>query len=45
LDYAAFLQAAERGQPPPLLLLHGADQQLLDDALDRVLRGIGLKAA
>jgi DNA polymerase III subunit delta len=33
VEYAAFLQAAERGQPPPLALLHGPDEQLLDDAL------------
>ena len=29
MDYAAFLQAAERGQPPAVALLHGADEQLL----------------
>jgi DNA polymerase-3 subunit delta len=40
VDYPAFLQAAERGQPPPLALLHGADDQLLDDALAMVLRGL-----
>ena len=40
MDYAAFLQAAQRGQPPPLALLHGPDEQLLDDALDVVLRGL-----
>jgi DNA polymerase-3 subunit delta len=40
VDYAAFLQAAQRGQPPPLALLHGPDDQLLDDALDVVLRGL-----
>lgn len=33
MEYAAFLKAAERGQPPPLALLHGPDEQLLDDAL------------
>jgi DNA polymerase-3 subunit delta len=33
VEYAAFLQAAERGQPPPIALLHGPDEQLLDDAL------------
>ena len=40
MDYAAFLQAAQRGQPPPLALLHGPDDQLLDDALELVVRGL-----
>jgi DNA polymerase-3 subunit delta len=40
VDYAAFLQAAERGQPPPLALVHGADPQLLDDALALAARGL-----
>jgi DNA polymerase-3 subunit delta len=40
VDYAAFLQAAERGQPPAVVLLHGTDEQLLDDALDMVTRGL-----
>ena len=40
MDYAAFLTAAERGQPPALALLHGADDQLLDDALGLVTRGL-----
>ena len=40
MDYAAFLQAAQRGQPPPLALLHGPDEQLLDDALELVVRGL-----
>jgi DNA polymerase-3 subunit delta len=40
VDYAAFLTAAERGQPPPLALLHGSDDQLLDDALGFVTRGL-----
>jgi DNA polymerase-3 subunit delta len=40
VDYAGFLQAAERGQPPPLALLHGPDEQLLDDALALVIRGL-----
>ena len=38
MDYAAFLQTAEHGQPPPLALLHGADDQLLDDALGLLAR-------
>jgi DNA polymerase-3 subunit delta len=40
VDYAAFLGAAQRGQPPPLVLLHGADEQLIDDALALVARGL-----
>lgn len=40
MDYATLLQAAERGQPPALGLLHGADAQLLDDALALVARGL-----
>ena len=33
MDYPAFVRAAERGQLPPVVLVHGADAQLLDDAL------------
>lgn len=33
MEYAAFLRAAERGALPPVALLHGADPQLLDDAV------------
>jgi len=40
VEYTAFLQAADRGQPPALALLHGGDEQLLDDALDLVSRGL-----
>ncbi len=40
MEYAAFLQAAERGQPPPLVLLHGPDEQLLDDAIGLVIGGL-----
>jgi len=40
MDYAAFMQAAGRGQPPPLALLHGSDAQLLDDALAAATRGL-----
>jgi DNA polymerase-3 subunit delta len=40
MDYAAFLQAAGRGAPPPLALLHGPDAQLLDDALAAATRGL-----
>lgn len=38
MDYQGFVRLAERGGIPPLLLFHGADAQLLDDALDLVTR-------
>jgi DNA polymerase III subunit delta len=38
VEYAAFLQAAERGQPPSIALVYGADEQLLEDALALVER-------
>ncbi|HEX3177473.1 MAG TPA: DNA polymerase III subunit delta [Methylomirabilota bacterium] len=40
MDYAALLQSAARAQPPALALVHGADAQLLDDALSAVTRGL-----
>lgn len=40
MEYVAFLRAAERGQPPPLALVHGPDEQLLDDALALIERGL-----
>ena len=40
MEYAVFLRAAERGQPPPIALLHGPDEQLLDDGLALVERGL-----
>jgi DNA polymerase III delta subunit len=40
MDYAAFLRQAERGEPPPIALLHGGDGQLLDDALGAVTRAL-----
>jgi len=40
VDYAGFVQAAARGQPPPVALLHGGDIQLLDDAVAAVTRGL-----
>jgi DNA polymerase-3 subunit delta len=40
VDYRALLQAADRGEPPPLALLHGGDAQLVDDALARVTAGL-----
>jgi len=36
VEYAAFLRNAGQGQVPALALLHGADAQLLDDALAAV---------
>ncbi len=36
MDYPAFLRLVERGELPGVLLLHGADAQLLDDALELV---------
>jgi DNA polymerase-3 subunit delta len=40
VDYLTFLRSAERGQPPPVALLHGADAQLLDDALRAASRAM-----
>jgi DNA polymerase-3 subunit delta len=40
MDYAALLHSAARGQPPALVLVHGGDLQLLDDALAAVTRGL-----
>ena len=40
MDYAAFMQAASGGRPPSLALIHGADAQLLDDALAATTRGL-----
>lgn len=40
MDYAVFLATAGRGQLPPVVLLHGADPQLLDDALAAVGRAL-----
>jgi DNA polymerase-3 subunit delta len=38
VDYAAFLRSIERGALPPVALVHGADAQLLDDALALISR-------
>ena len=38
MDYPGLLRLAERGELPPVLLLHGPDVQLLDDALALVTR-------
>jgi DNA polymerase-3 subunit delta len=40
VDYPSFLRSAERGSLPPAALLHGADAQLLDDALAVVSRAL-----
>src|SRR5213594_4998523 len=40
MDYAAFVRQVERGEAPPLNLLHSADGQLLDDALTTATRGL-----
>src|SRR3989475_7737682 len=40
MDYAAFVRQVERGEAPPIALLHGGDGQLLDDALDTATRGL-----
>jgi DNA polymerase III delta subunit len=38
VDYGAFQRQAEHGQLPPVVLIHGADAQVLDDALALVGR-------
>jgi len=40
MDYATFVRQAERGEAPPIALLHGGDAQLLDDALGAATRGL-----
>lgn len=40
MDYATFIRQAERGEAPPIVLLHGGDSQLLDDALGAATRGL-----
>lgn len=40
MDHASFLKAAETGQLPPVLLLHGPDPFLLDDAVAHLSRGL-----
>lgn len=40
MDYLALLRSAERGQLPPVVLLHGGDAQLLDDALQAATRAM-----
>ncbi len=40
MDYATFVRQVERGEAPPIALLHGGYGQLLDDALDAATRGL-----
>ncbi len=40
MDYAAFLKRLDRGDALPIVLVHGADAQLLDDALVAVTRAL-----
>jgi DNA polymerase III subunit delta len=40
MDYAGFLKTVERGQIPPVVLLHGAEPFLLEDAVTRVTRAL-----
>lgn len=45
MDYGTFLAHAGRGQLPTVVLLHGADAQLLDDALAAATRALFPDAA
>lgn len=38
MDYASFLKGLERGEAPPVALLHGTESFLIDDAVARVTR-------
>lgn len=40
MDYLTFLRSTQRGQVPPVALIHGADAQLLDDAQAAVTRAL-----
>jgi DNA polymerase-3 subunit delta len=40
VDYAGFLKAVERGQTPPVTLLHGPEPFLLEDAVARVTHAL-----
>lgn len=40
MEYASFLLAADKGQLPPVVLLHGAEPLLLDDAVAGVTRSL-----
>jgi DNA polymerase-3 subunit delta len=38
VDYASFLAAVDKGQTPPVVLLHGPEPLLLEDAVTRITR-------
>lgn len=40
MDYAGFLREVDRGNIPPITLLHGPEPRLLDDALTHVTRAL-----
>ena len=40
MDSTAFLRSVERGQLPPVVLIHGPDPQLIDDALAAVTKSL-----
>jgi DNA polymerase-3 subunit delta len=40
MEYGAFLRAAERGELPPVALLHGPEPFLLEDAVARITRAL-----
>jgi DNA polymerase III subunit delta len=40
MDYGGFLREVERGNVPPVALLHGDEPRLLDDALAKVSRAL-----
>src|SRR6185503_2338712 len=45
MDPTAFLRSVERGDIPPVTLVHGADTQLLDDLLVAITRALFPPAA
>jgi DNA polymerase-3 subunit delta len=45
VDYAGFLKAVEGGQLPPVLLVHGAEPFLLEDAVLQVTRALFAEGA
>lgn len=40
MDYGGFLREVERGNVPPIVLLHGPEPRLLDDALAEITRAL-----
>ena len=40
MDYAGLLRAVEAGRTPPVVLVHGAEAVLLDDAVADVTRAL-----